>query len=98
MGRANDSLIYGATTMLYVDAPDEVIESALARLPFDVHAGEFWGMPFAKIFDHFERNWFAVPDLIDSPAKILMNSLKTGHTFVGGQINREVLARSFFGL
>jgi methenyltetrahydromethanopterin cyclohydrolase len=55
-------------------------------------------MPFAQIFDHFHHNWFEVPDLIDSPAKVIINSLQTGHSFVGGQINRELLSRSFFGI
>lgn len=98
MGRVNDCLFYGATTVLYSDAPDEEIESVVKRLCFDVNSGEFWGMPFAQIFARFNRNWFEVPDLIDSPAHVVINSLRTGHSFVGGQINREVLRRSFFGM
>ena len=98
MGRANDCLFYGATTVLYADAPDEAIEPILKKFCFDVNSGEFWGMPFAQIFDHFDHNWFSVPDLIDSPAKVIINSLQTGHSFVGGQINRQVLSRSFFGI
>ena len=97
MGRVNDCLFYGATTVLYADAPDEAIEPVISKLCFDVNAGEFWGMPFSGIFDRFGRNWFAVPDLIDSPAKVIINSLVTGHSFVGGQINRDVLRQSFFG-
>lgn len=97
MGRVNDCLFYGATTVLSADAPDEAIAPVLARLCFDVNAGEFWGLPFAQIFDHFGRNWFAVPDLIDSPARVIINSLQSGRSFVGGQINRQVLRRSFFG-
>lgn len=97
MGRVNDCLFYGATTVLYSDAPDEEIEPVLKRLCFDVNSGEYWGMPFAQIFEKFHRNWFEVPDLIDSPAHVVINSLRTGRTFVGGQINREVLSRSFFG-
>ena len=98
MGRVNDCLFYGATTVLYADAPDEAIAPVVSKLCFDVNAGEFWGMPFSEIFDRFGRNWFAVPDLIDSPAKVIINSLQTGHSFAGGQINREVLRRSFFDL
>ncbi len=98
MGRVNDSLFYGATTMLYADAPDDAIEPFVKKLCFDVNAGEFWGMPFAQIFERFGRNWFAVPDLIDSPAHVIINSTQTGHSFVGGQINRDVLRRSFFGV
>ncbi len=98
MGRVNDCLFYGATTVLYADAPDEAIQPILKKFCFDVNSGEFWGMPFAKIFEHFNRNWFAVPDLIDSPAKVVINSLQTGHSFVGGQINRAALHRSFYGV
>ncbi len=98
MGRVNDCLFYGATTVLYADAPDEAIRPVVSKLCFDANAGEFWGMPFSQIFDRFGRNWFAVPDLIDSPAKVVINSLRTGHSFAGGQINREVLRRSFFGM
>jgi methenyltetrahydromethanopterin cyclohydrolase len=97
MGRANDALFYGATTVLYADAPDAVIAPIVEGLCFDVNAGVYFGMPFAAIFDRFDHNWFAVPDLIDSPAKVIINSLQTGHSFVGGQINLNVLSRSYFG-
>jgi methenyltetrahydromethanopterin cyclohydrolase len=98
MGRANDALFYGATTVLYADVPDEAITSILPTFTFDVNAGEFWGLPFARIFERFNRNWFAVPDLVDSPAKVIVNSLRSGNSFVGGQINLAVLARSYFGV
>lgn len=98
MGRANDALFYGATTVLYADVPDDAITSILPTFTFDVNSGEYWGTPFAEIFERFNRNWFSVPDLLDSPAKVVINSLQTGHSFVAGQINREVLARSYFGI
>ena len=97
MGRANDALFYGATTVLYADVPDEAITPIIDSFCFDVNSGEFWGMPFASIFERFHHNWFEVPDLVDSPAKVIINSLQTGHSFVGGQLNLEVLARSYFG-
>ena len=98
MGRANDALFYGATTVLYADAPDEVIAPIVEGLCFDVNAGEYFGLPFVSIFERFNHNWFAVPDLIDLPAKVIINSLQTGHSFVGGQINHSVLSRSYFGI
>jgi methenyltetrahydromethanopterin cyclohydrolase len=94
MGRVNDCLIYGASTMLMVDAEDAAIEQVIGELCFDVHAGDLWGLPFAQIFERFGRNWFNVPHLVDSPARVLMNNLRTGRTFVGGQINEDVLKRS----
>jgi methenyltetrahydromethanopterin cyclohydrolase len=97
MGRANDALFYGATTVLYADAPDDAIEPIVKRLCFDVNSGEYWGTPFAGIFKGFGSNWFNVPDLIDSPAKVIIHSLQTGHSFIGGQINYDVLSRSYFG-
>jgi methenyltetrahydromethanopterin cyclohydrolase len=98
MGRANDALFYGATTVLYADLPDEAIAPVVEDLCFDVNSGEYWGTPFGEIFERFNRNWFAVPDLIDSPAKVIINSLQTGNSFVGGQINYDVLGRSYFGV
>jgi methenyltetrahydromethanopterin cyclohydrolase len=98
MGRANDALFYGATTVLYADAPDEVIAAIVEGFCFDVNSGEFWGTPFVSIFRHFHCNWFEVPDLVDSPAKLIINSLQTGHSFVGGRINLQVLSRSYFGV
>lgn len=98
MGRANDALFYGATTVLYADAPDVAIKPIVENLCFDFNAGEYWGMPFARIFERFHRNWFSVPDLLDSPAKVIINSLQTGHSFVGGQINLDALSRSYFGV
>jgi len=94
MGRVNDCLIYGGSTMLTVDAEDAAVEKVIGELCFDVHAGDLWGLPFAKIFERFGRNWFQVPHLVDSPARVLMNNVRTGRTFVGGQINEDVLKRS----
>ncbi|MBI2975758.1 MAG: methenyltetrahydromethanopterin cyclohydrolase [Chloroflexi bacterium] len=97
MGRVNDCLIYGGSTMLYADTDDAAIERVISQLCFDVHAGELWGMPFARIFERFERNWFKVPHLVDSPAHVIINNMKTGRTFVGGQINSVVLRQSLLG-
>jgi methenyltetrahydromethanopterin cyclohydrolase len=97
MGRVNDCLIYGGTTMLYVEAEDAAVEAVIGQLCFDVHAGELWGLPFARIFERFERNWFKVPHLVDSPAHVIINNMKTGRTFVGGQINNAVLRQSLLG-
>jgi methenyltetrahydromethanopterin cyclohydrolase len=94
MGRVNDCLIYGGSTMLYVDAEDAAIEKVIGELCFDAHAGELWGLPFAKIFERYGRNWFQVPHLVDSPARVLMNNLRSGRTFAGGQINAQVLRQS----
>jgi methenyltetrahydromethanopterin cyclohydrolase len=98
MGRANDCLFYGATTVLYADLPDEAIEPVLKTFTYDVNSGEYWGVPFAQIFKKFNCNWHEVPDLLDSPAKVIINSLQSGHSFVGGKINQEVMLRSFFGM
>jgi methenyltetrahydromethanopterin cyclohydrolase len=98
MGRANDALFYGATTVLYADAPDKTIEPIVDGFCFDANSGEFWGQPFVSIFRHFHCNWFEVPDLVDSPARLMINSLQTGHSFVSGQINLQVLSRSYFGV
>ena len=54
-------------------------------------------MPFARIFERFERNWFKVPHLVDSPARVIINNMKTGRTFVGGQINSAALRKSLLG-
>jgi methenyltetrahydromethanopterin cyclohydrolase len=97
MGRANDCLFYGATTVLYADAPDAAIEAVLAKLCFNVNAGDLYGLPFVEIFERFGRNWFDVPDLVDSPARVIINSLQSGNSFVGGVVDRAVLRRSFFG-
>jgi len=97
MGWINDCLNYGGTTVVYADAPDDAIQPVIERLCFDANAGELWNLPFVEIFNHFGRNWHDVPPLIDSPAKVIINSLQTGHSFVGGQINYDLLRRSFFG-
>ncbi len=94
MGRVNDCLIYGGSTMLYVEADDAAIERVIGELCFDAHAGDLWGLPFGQIFERFGRNWFNVPHLVDSPARVLINNLRTGRTFAGGQINEDVLGRS----
>jgi methenyltetrahydromethanopterin cyclohydrolase len=94
MGRVNDCLIYGGSTLLYVEADDAAIEKVIGEMCFDAHAGDLWGLPFAQIFERYGRNWFQVPHLVDSPARLLMNNLRSGRTFAAGQINEEVLRKS----
>ena len=53
------------------------IRPVVEKLCFDVHAGDLYGLPFAEIFARFGRNWFAVPDLLDSPARVVITMLVT---------------------
>ncbi|MCL4459936.1 MAG: methenyltetrahydromethanopterin cyclohydrolase [Chloroflexi bacterium] len=94
MGRVNDCLIYGGSTIIYTRTSDEEIEKVIDLIPFSARAKGLYGVPFAQIFDMFHRNWFEVDPLLDSPAKVTINNLNSGRTFTAGEINYDVLRRS----
>jgi methenyltetrahydromethanopterin cyclohydrolase len=95
IGRTNDSILYGAEVCLWVDCDDEAIRAVGDRLPAKASAD--YGRPFAEIFDRAGGDFYKIDPLLFSPALVFVNNLRTGSTFAYGEVNHELLAKSFFG-
>jgi methenyltetrahydromethanopterin cyclohydrolase len=53
------------------------------------------GVPFAEIFDRYDRDFYRIDPLLFSPAVVILNNLKTGSVFRFGQLAPEVIRKSF---
>jgi methenyltetrahydromethanopterin cyclohydrolase len=94
MARTNDAILYGGTShyVTELDEPDnlhEIMEKAPSK------ASKSYGKPFIEIFKEAHNDFYKIdPDLF-APAIITINDVKTGKTFKSGEINVEMLKKSF---
>ena len=95
IGRTNDAILYGARVVLAVTGDDATLESIGSQVPSS--SSRDYGEPFAAIFARYNNDFYAVDPHLFSPAEVVFQNIETGtmHTF--GEINPEVLARSFGG-
>lgn len=95
MGRINDALLYGGEATLYVKSDDESIEKVINRIPSSASSAK--GRLFKDIYEDAGRDFYQIPLDVHSPAVVHINNLTTGRTFSAGEINYDVIRRSFFG-
>ena len=93
IGRTNDAILYGAQVVLWVRADDEQLAEIGPRVPSSTSPDH--GAPFAEIFERYQRDFYRIDPLLFSPARIVLQNLRTGRSHVFGRIEREVLRRSF---
>ena len=93
IGRTNDAILYGAEVTLGVRGDEESLQEIGPRLPSSASAA--YGRPFAEILKSYNHDFYQVDPLLFSPAKITLENLDSGNKFPFGQLNYEVLARSF---
>jgi methenyltetrahydromethanopterin cyclohydrolase len=93
IGRTNDAVIYGGEVTLWVESDDSVLEEVGPRIPSG--ASPDHGVPFAEIFDRYDRDFYRIDPLLFSPAVVILNNLKTGSVFRFGQLAPEVIRKSF---
>jgi methenyltetrahydromethanopterin cyclohydrolase len=94
MARTNDAILYGGTTYYMVDYENEdelkrILENAPSK------ASKDYGRPFIEIFKKAEYNFYKIDPNLFAPAVLIVNNVKTGHTFKNGEINVEALRESF---
>lgn len=93
MGRTNDAILYGGQVHLYVDVDDDEAYELAKRLPSST--SKDYGRTFAEIFKEYKYDFYQIDKLLFSPAKVIITTLKTGKTFVSGEINTELVNQSF---
>ncbi|NWG75191.1 MAG: methenyltetrahydromethanopterin cyclohydrolase [Rubrivivax sp.] len=93
IGRTNDAILYGGQVHYTVRADDAELEEVVPRVP--ASTSRDYGLPFYDTFKGYNFDFYQVDPLLFSPAEIFMTNVVSGRTFHAGQINVEVLKRSF---
>ena len=95
MGRTNDAILFGGTVHLFVKGGDEAAENLANELPSSV--SKDYGRPFANVFKDYGYDFFKVDAMLFSPAKVIVTNIDTGNSFHAGQLDEELLEKSFGG-
>ena len=95
MGRINDSLLYGGEATITVDSTDAECDRVVGRVVSQ--ASSAYGRPFVEIYEDAGRDFYEIPLDLHSPAVLHLVNGGSGKTFSAGEINCDVLERSFFG-
>jgi len=95
MGRTNDAILFGGTVHLFVKGSNEGAESLANALPSSTSRD--YGKPFAQVFKEYKYDFFKVDAMLFSPAKVIVTAIDSGRSFHAGQLDEELLKRSFSG-
>jgi methenyltetrahydromethanopterin cyclohydrolase len=96
LGRTNDAMLYGGQVHLTVEGDDDdALRELVERLP--ASASSDYGEPFGKVLKDANFDFYAIDPLLFSPAQIRLTSVGSGRSFEAGEVNLEVLERSFWG-
>jgi methenyltetrahydromethanopterin cyclohydrolase len=94
IGRTNDAILYGGRVVLWVKGEDDQIAELGPRVPSSASSDH--GAPFASIYKSHGQDFYKIDPLLFSPAQVVFCNLKSGRSQVFGQVEAEVLRRSFF--
>jgi methenyltetrahydromethanopterin cyclohydrolase len=93
LGWTNDSVLYGADVVLWLNADDELIQQHGPAIPSNSSADH--GRPFIDIFRQYDHDFYKIDPLLFSPARVSLISTRSGNRFVFGELSGEILASSF---
>ncbi|MBM4074377.1 MAG: methenyltetrahydromethanopterin cyclohydrolase [Planctomycetes bacterium] len=93
IGRTNDAILYGARVTLWVNGDDDSLADIVSKVP--ASSSNMYGEPFLKVFEAVGRDFYKVDPLLFSPAQVILQNIDTGRVHCAGQVNEELLKRSF---
>ncbi len=93
MGRTNDAILYGGSVHLFVEASDDEARDLAEKMPSNTSSD--YGRPFGEIFKAYEYDFFKIDPMLFSPAKVIVTNTQTGNSFTAGELNADLLTRSF---
>lgn len=93
MGRTNDAILFAGQVHLYVDANESDTEQLANQLPSST--SKDYGKPFGEIFKDVNYDFYKIDPLLFSPARVSVTSIRTGHTFHAGKLDKDLLDKSF---
>ena len=94
IGRTNDAVLYGGTAYYQMYCDDQDIEKIINDIPSS--ASEDYGEEFLNLYKRY-NNFYDIDPMLFSPARVIINNRKSSKTFKSGQINEQILLKSFFG-
>ncbi len=94
IGRTNDSILYGARVVLFVDGDDDSLLEVGPRVPSS--ASRDHGEPFAAIFARYHHDFYAVDPHLFSPAEVVFQNIETGRVHAFRATDDTILARPFY--
>jgi methenyltetrahydromethanopterin cyclohydrolase len=95
IGRTNDAILYGGQVVLWVNAPDDELAELGPKVPSSASADH--GAPFAEVFKRYDMDFYKIDPMLFSPAVISFHNLRSGRCHTFGQVEPDVLRRSFLG-
>ncbi|TFF89769.1 MAG: methenyltetrahydromethanopterin cyclohydrolase, partial [Promethearchaeota archaeon] len=66
----------------------------LEKCPSNVSSS--YGKPFYEILKEVEFDFSKVDSKLFAPAILAINNMRTGNTFTAGEVNEDILWRSYF--
>lgn len=93
MGRTNDAILFGGFVQLNVKCSDDEAKKLAQDLPSS--ASKDYGKTFAEVFKSYNMDFYQIDPLLFSPAKVTITNLETGNSFVGGELNKLLIEKSF---
>lgn len=93
IGRTNDAILYGGEVVLEVTGDDKSLQQIGPQVPSSASAD--YGRPFAEIMKHYNNDFYRIDPLLFSPAAVRLVNIETGNQFSFGEVNHELLTRSF---
>ena len=89
MGATNDSMMYYGSVFLTVKEYDEILKNVPSNTSRD------YGKPFYEIFKAANYDFYKIDPNLFAPAQIAVNDLSSGKTYVHGELNAEVILKSY---
>ncbi len=93
IGRTNDAILYGGCVLLGVRSEDAQLTEVGRQVPSS--ASKDHGVPFAQIFERYQRDFYKIDPALFSPAQVTFCNLATGKTHTFGKLEPEILRKSF---
>lgn len=93
IGKTNDAILYGGQVTLWVECDDDLLAELGPRVPSSESSD--YGVPFAELFQRVGGDFYKIDPLLFSPAQVTFHNLKTGRTLTFGQVNPDLLMKSF---
>lgn len=92
IGRTNDAILYGGSAIVWVDADDDALAEVGPKVPSN--SSSEYGSLFGELFAKY-KDFYKIDPLLFSPAEIKFCNTRSGRVHSFGQLNPDLLRRSF---
>lgn len=92
LGWTNDSILYGGRVDLWFNTAMSELAPVVGQIA-SCSSPDF-GLPFATIFEKYDRDFYKIDRMLFSPAEVGCYSLKDGQQVIAGQRRPDILSRS----